>query len=208
MKSCPFEHKREYIVMYHDGAMPPRLEKRFAEHLATCQTCMEALLNLQNDLSAMGSMALQPVPGELAQRTGLQAHGAKLAAVEQGPAEHTSKKGGAIFKVVPEMLNMITGRFGAGSFERIPVPAVRGKEVASYEAAVLGVRVRLYYEERDLFSLELKKVRGRSVEIQREGRPWEKHMDLKRDSFVIEKLPKGTYRLSIDETHAMTFTVQ
>ncbi len=193
--------------MYHDGVMPPKLEKRFAEHLATCQTCMEALLNLQNDLSAMGSMALQPVPGELARKEGQQAQGKEAASVEQGP-ERASKIGGAIFKVVPEMLNMITGRFGSGSFEKIPAPAVRGKEVASYGAAVLGVHVRLYYEERDLFSVEFKKVQGRSVEIQRDGRLWERHMDLKQDRFVVEKLPKGTYRISIDETHAMTFTVQ
>lgn len=207
MKSCPFDHNREYIVMYHDGALPSRLEKRFTEHLATCQTCMEVLLNLQNDLSAMGSMALQQLPGELTRKTGLQTQGAGVAAVEQRPS-NASKKGGAIFKVMPEKLNMISGDFGTGSFERIPAPAVRGKEAVSYKATALGVHVRLYYEEHDLFSMEFKNVLGRSVEIQREGHPREKHMDLKQDSFVIEKLSKGTYILSIDETCAMTFTVQ
>ena len=205
MKNCPFEHNREYIVMYHDGVMPAKLEKRFAEHLATCQTCMEALLNLQNDISAMGCMEFQPLPEGLAHKSGLQVQGESQ--LDQG-SERGWKEGGAVFKLVPEMLNMVAGRFGAGSFKKIPEPAVRGKEAASYETEVLGVHVRLYHEESELFSVEFRKVRGRSVEIQREGRLWERHMDVKQDSFVVGKLPKGTYRLSIDETHAITFTVQ
>jgi hypothetical protein len=207
MKSCPFESNPEYIVMYHDGVMPPRLERRFAEHLTTCQSCMETLLNLQNDLFVMGNMGLEPVPGELARRTGVLADQGKVSAGRIGLTGASSIRG-AIFKVIHGTLDMIGGRFGTGSFERIPAPAVRGKEQASYGATVLGVRVRLFYEESDRFSVELKGVRSRSVELQREGRPCERHIDLKRDNLVIEGLPRGEYTLSIDDTHVMIFTVQ
>ncbi len=207
MKSCPFESNPEYIVMYHDGVMPPRLERRFADHLTTCQSCMESLLNLQNDLFAMGNMGLEPVPRELARKTGLLAHQGKVSAGRLGLTGESSIRG-AMFKVVHGTLAMIADRFGTGSFELIPAPAVRGKEQASYGATVLGVRVRLFYEESGRFSLELKGVRSRSVELQREGRPYERHIDLSRDSLVIEGLPRGEYTLSIDDTHAMIFTVQ
>ena len=50
MKSCPFEESRELIVMYHDGGMPEELCKRYSEHLLTCKPCMQALLDLRNDL--------------------------------------------------------------------------------------------------------------------------------------------------------------
>jgi hypothetical protein len=207
MKSCPFESNPEYIVMYHEGVMPSRLERRFADHLTTCQSCMETLLNLQNDLFLMDNMGGEPIPGELARRTGVLADQGKISAARVG-LTGASEKLGALFKVIHEKLDMVGGKFGTGSFERIPAPAVRGKEQTSYEATVLGVRVRLFYEESDRFSVELKGVHRRSVELQREGRPCESHIDLKRDSFMIEGLPRGEYTLSIDDTHVMTFTVQ
>jgi hypothetical protein len=163
---------------------------------------METLLNLQNDLSAMGSMGLEPVPGDLARRAGV------LADQGKGSAEKASSSRGAIFKVVHGTLDMIGGGFGTGSFVRIPAPAVRGKGQASYGATISGVGVRLIYEEADRFSMELKGVRSRSVELLRDGKLCERHMELKRESFVIEGLPRGEYTLSIDDTYAMTFIVQ
>ena len=151
---------------------------------------MEMLLNLENDLVAMGSMELHTVPGELA--TGESTQGEKH----------------AFFRFVHEMLDMVSGSFGTGCFEYVPAPAVRGKERVSYVASALGVEVRLIYEEQDLFSMEFTKVRGRSVELQKDGQSLEKRRDMKNDSFVVEKLPKGTYTVSIDEMHAMTFTVK
>jgi len=190
MKSCPFEYNWEYIVMYHDGVMSPDLEKRFEEHLVTCQTCMEMLLNLQNDLVAMSSMKLHTVPEEL------------VAGKSRQGERH------AFFQFVHEMLDMVSGSFGTGCFENVPAPAVRGKEKVSYVASALGVEVRLVYEERDLFNIEFTKVRGRSVELQKDGQSIEKRRDMKNDSFLVEELPKGTYSISIDEMHAMTFTVK
>jgi hypothetical protein len=188
--------------MYHDGVMPPELEKRFEAHLASCQTCMQVLLDLQNDLSAMGSMHLHRMPEKLLQNEPIEA---KVQSAGGKNAGHREKC--AVFTFLPDMLNMITAHFGTGAFESIPEPAVRGKETGRFAATVMGVHVSLYYEAENRFSVEFQKIRGRSVSIERNGRLLDKRMNVKKDNFVIENLEHGTYSISIDETRAMTFTV-
>jgi hypothetical protein len=189
--------------MYHDGVMQPELEKRFAEHLATCHSCMESLLNLQNDVTAMGTMEYRTVPDKL-----LQSEVLGRSSAGDGAEGRSARKRSPLFRFVPDMLDMLQDHFGGGRFESVPAPAVRGTECTNYVASILGAGVRLSYEDTGLFCLELTGIRGRSVEIQKHGRVLEKHRDLEHDSIMFESLSKGEYRLSIDHIHAMTFTVQ
>ena len=203
MKNCPFDHNSEYIVMYHDGVMEPELEKRFAEHLATCHSCMESLLNLQNDMTAMGSMEFASVPDKL-----LQSKVSGGAAAKDNEKGIVAPQAIPLFRFIPDMLDMLQDHFSGGRFESVPAPAVRGAERPSYEATISGAGVRLSYENTGLFRLELTGIRGRSVEIQKDGRLLEKHREREHDSILFESLGEGEYRLSIDQIHAMTFTVQ
>ena len=207
MKSCPFNGNADYVVMYHEGLMPRKLEKEYEDHLTTCKACMESLLNLQNDLFAMESADLEPLPRGLAAETeqllsdGVSAQDRKEIGRDPGVR-------GALFEIIDEKLKMIRGHFGTGRFTLKPLPEFRGSERSSYEVTILGVTIRLESENGDYFRMEISGTRGRLIELKRDGRVCEMHSDSGSDSILIGDLLKGLYTLSIDDKHVMIFTVQ
>ena len=85
MKSCPFEENREFLVMYHDGVMPEELSESYSEHLLTCKPCMQALLDLRNDLFSMKNVRFVAVPGELGALAEVDAEGKMASARKMLP---------------------------------------------------------------------------------------------------------------------------
>jgi hypothetical protein len=193
--------------MYHEGLMPRALEKEFADHLTTCRTCMESLLNLQNDLFAMESADFEPVPRDLYAETERLLNDG-VSARDKKEVRMDLKERGALFEIIDEKLKMIRSHFGTGRFAQRPVPSFRGKERSSYEVTVLGVTVRLDSVSNDCFRMELRGTRGRVIELKRDGRVCEMHVDSGSDSILIGDLFRGLYTLSINDQHVMIFTVQ
>ena len=207
MKSCPFSGNADYVVMYHEGLMPRTLEKEYEAHLTTCRACMESLLNLQNDLFAMESADLEPLPGGLAAETERLLNDG-VSAQDRKEIDRDLKERGALFEIIDERLKMIRSHFGTGRFTLKPLPAFRGSERSSYEVTILGVTIRLESENGDCFRIEFRGTRGRLIQLKRDGRVCEMHSDSGSDSILIGDLLRGLYTLSIDDKHVMIFTVR
>jgi hypothetical protein len=204
MKSCPFDENPEYVIMYRDGAMPPSMEKAFAAHLTHCRTCMETLLNLNNDLFIMQNAEMHPLPPELA--------GDPLE--KEAPDECRPQRGEAAFRLVDGVLTLLHGHTEAREFRPKRLAPVLGEgEFVEQEPRVLfetlceGVTVSLYADGRDSFCLQLQGIRGRAMSLDREGRLLERHSNVQSDRLSVQGLEKGRYGLRIDDEYGIHFSI-
>jgi hypothetical protein len=201
MKNCPFDGKPEYISMYHDGVMPREMEQRFSDHLTSCRSCSEALLNLQNDLFKLRSIDFRPVPSAVV------AEVRKESAGEAG-AEASGKK--TLFRFADGVLRLIEDLSPKGEFSKQALSPARGKEPAVrslYRTREGDTVVQLFSTGENRFGLELQGIRNRSVALVRNGRVIEERIDLDADRMIIDGLERGDYALMIDDEVFSIFRV-
>jgi hypothetical protein len=224
MKSCPFEQNPDYVVMYHDGAMSREMEQRFSEHLTTCRSCMEALLNLQKDLFSMGIHRLHPVPSKLAAAAEARVHGKGDTQKEAEPAGLHA--GRAVFKFVRGMLNLVENLTGPKGFKEHEVPGfLQTQGQGEYRVSPVfrmeyhGVTLflssegeapfgeKLQPEKEGTFSIELRGLGERSVTLTRNGRIIEQHAGSYDESLTMKDLVCGEYELRVEGDAFIAFRV-
>jgi hypothetical protein len=205
MKSCPFDSNPEYISMFHDGAMPQDMEQRFSDHLVTCSTCSEALLNLQNDLFKLRITDFEPVPAGLAPEARQDAD--REAAVDVAGTK-------PLFRFIKGVMTLVEGLSVEGEFSLQEIPVVRGeaRTVRSVyhrmpKPQEQPVGMYLISSEENRFSLELRGIRSHIVALTRNRRVIEQRIDHETDRMTIEGLERGDYTLMIDDEVFSVFRV-
>jgi hypothetical protein len=199
MKNCPFEGNPDFIVMYHDGAMPRELEKRFSDHLVTCRSCMEALLNLQNDLFSMQTSGFVPVPRDLAVLTEEPSSGKGVSARR------------ALFRFIGGALHLVENPPVTGGFKLHQMPEFLGREGATgnaYRWEGQGVAVYLQQQGEGRFTMVLQGLSGRSVTLLQNGRVIESHAHAQEDHLAMGDLTCGSFEIHVDDEIILLFLVE
>ena len=196
MKSCPFEESRELIVMYHDGVMPEELCKRYSEHLLTCKPCMQALLDLRNDLFSMENARFVAVPGELGELA------------EEGAAGKAAPARKAVFSFIRGVLRLVENPPEPGAFTQQAVPEFLGRRVGGmYQREARDFVLSLLQEEEYRFSIVIQGLVGRSFTLVRDGSVIEGHAPVQEDHLVLGDLGRGDYELRVDDEAIVLFRV-
>ncbi|MFW6181774.1 MAG: zf-HC2 domain-containing protein [Spirochaetota bacterium] len=204
MKPCPC-HDPSVLAGYYEGTLDQEQEREFSRHLLTCSRCLEALLNLERDLTLMRSGELRPVPaGRRGAVFQLGGRGLRLLQDLAGP-------GG--FREVPAAYMRGEGGSGSRAFQVPQAPrASQGKGVTQYHLTREGVTLSLYPGEcgegRGVFALRLEGVAGKSVLLRGEGRVAERSGAGSRDLVEIENLEPGAYAVYLDDKELARFLVQ
>ncbi|MFW6139050.1 MAG: hypothetical protein ACOC7U_07750 [Spirochaetota bacterium] len=187
MSECKFNDPY-YISMYYEGKLSGEDEKAFSRHLLRCRKCLEALLNLQNDLFTMFSVA-QPCEVSL-QKTRVRK---------------------PIFKLLSDGIMLLTG---GGQYGLAPVPllASRGKitrEVCGHQVYKMksnDIEIELSGAEGKLFNIEIRGASG-DISLYREQRMVEARADVSPEGIKIYNLQGGVYTLFINEEKMLEFVV-
>jgi hypothetical protein len=196
MKSCPFEENREFLVMYHDGVMPEELCESYSEHLLTCKPCMQALLDLRNDLFSMENARFVAVPGELG------------ALAEEDAAGKMASARKAVFRFIRGVLHLVENPPESGAFTLQVVPEFLGRRVGGvYQREAQDFLLSLLQEEEHRFGIVIQGLAGRSFTLVRDGRVIEGHTPVQEDHLVLGDLGCGDYELHVDDEVIILFRV-
>jgi hypothetical protein len=196
MKSCPFDENREFLVMYHDGVLPEELCRSYSEHLLTCKPCMQALLDLRNDLFSMENARFVAVPGELG------------ALAEEDAAEKMTRARKAVFRFMRGVLRLVDNPPGPGGFTLQVVPEFMGRRVGSvYQRESRDFLLSVLQEEEHRFSIVVQGLAGRSFTLVRDGMVIEGHAPVQEDLLVLGELGCGDYELRVDDEVIVLFRV-
>jgi hypothetical protein len=184
MKPCPYCDPA-LLAGYYEGTLDPDTEREFSRHLLTCPQCLEALMDLERDLTLMYSSRLRTPPRE---------------------------RPGAVFQFGGWGLQILQNLAEPDIFQPVSLAALRGDRTGMlYTLQREGITLSLYAEGRDqgeVFSITLEGVAEKSVQLRGEGRVVERRSAGPRNRVGIENLEPGAYTVYIKNKEFISFVVQ
>ena len=184
MKPCPY-HDPSVLSGYYEGTLDSDLDREVSRHLPTCPQCLEALMNLERELTLMHAARFRPVP-------------------EDRP--------GAVFQFRRSGLQVLRNPAGPGGFQPVPLAGTRGSQEGTLHSMHReGVTLYLFpggRGEQEVFSIRLEGVAGKGVQLREGGRVLERRGAGSRDRVDIENLEPGAYTVYIENRELISFVVQ
>lgn len=184
MKPCPYCDPA-LLAGYYEGTLDPDTEREFSRHLLTCPQCLEALMDLERDLTLMHSRRLRTPPGG---------------------------RPGAVFQFGRWGLQILQNLAEPEAFQPVSLAALRGDRRGTLHTLQReGITLSLYAESqgrRQLFSITLEGVAGKDVQLCGEGRVLERRGAGSRNRVGIENLEPGAYTVYIKNEEFISFVVQ
>ena len=172
MLKCPL-YNENMIASYVEGLLDEDESKIFERHLMSCDICLKSVLDLRNDLNKMDLYEKRIYKG--------------LYLIE------------AVFMLFKNRLVMLRDIGYDFHFEKLKSHLnLRGKNNYDYyRVEIENVSIGVSRESKSKFLIEFKNIKGKNIELFKDNRLIEAHVNPNRDDLSINGLDRGEYTIVI-----------